>query len=231
MIITETEPPPESIDDEFDSDRLEDELLEEYWIEMAENEEARGLTERTFELAKKAMDETFQKHPEKCKRIIEIIEKYDCTRTQWNTIEIECLLFKLSEIYETLHDFYFILVSAKYNSARILLRKWIELIVVSIYFDTTGKNDSNRQKFLDAQQIGYSLFSKSLKKLQCNSINKDKIKILYQKLSLYTHNEGEICGQFLPFYHEKEFKDIYLQLNDIQSLMERMIADKYNINI
>lgn len=222
-MTNENEQPLESFDDELDR-------FEEYQIEMAENEEARGITEKIFELAKKAMDETFQKHPEKCKRIIEIIEKYDCNRTQWNTLELECLFFKLNEIYENLDNFYFLLVSAKYNSARILLRKWIEIVVISIYFDTTGKNDPYRKKFLEVEQMEYVGFSKKLKKLSHTSCNND-INRLYQELSLYTHNEGKKFGQFFPFYYEDEFKNIYSKMNEIQLLIEKMITDNCNINI
>ena len=222
-MTTENEQSDESIDDEFNR-------FENYQIDMAENEEAKGMTDKTFELAKKSMDEAFQKHPEKCKRILEIIEKYDCSGAQWNNLGTECLFAKLNEIFDTLNDFYYLLVSAKYNSARILLRKWIELVVLSIYFDTTGTIDHKRKEFLEVQQIGYSLFNKKIKKLQDKTCNTE-IMNLYKELSLYVHNEGKSFGQFLPFYHEDEFIDISKKVNEIQSLMEIMIRPNCKIKI
>ncbi len=220
---TETELHHESMVDEFDE-------YEDYRYHQAEIEEAKGITEKIFELAKKSMDETFQKHPEECKRVIEIIEKYDCTRTHFSTLDIECLFFKLNEISDTLYDFYFLLVSARYNSARILLRKWIEIVVISIYFDTKGKNDAHRTQFLKVLQTENVGFSYKLGKLSDTSCNED-IKRLYKELSLYIHNEGKEGGQLLPVYLEKEFIDIYSKSNEIQLLVEKIILNNSKIQI
>lgn len=219
-MVTKNEPQTELIEEEIDRSYA-------YQFEVFGNEEARELAERTIELAKKSMDETYQKHPEKCKRIIEIMEKYNCTQAQWNTIEFGGLLSKLNEIYETLDDIFFLLISAKYKTARILLRKWIELVVISIYFDTI--NHTDREKFIDVEQMKLG-FTKKLKELSDNS-DRDAIISLYQELSLYTHNEGKKYGSLLPFYYEDEFMDVYSKINEIQLFIEKLIVKNYNIKI
>ncbi|MBN2488585.1 MAG: hypothetical protein JXA98_06110 [Methanosarcinaceae archaeon] len=200
--------------------------------EIHDSEVVRSFTERTFELAIASRDEIIKNHLQECKRIIEIIDMYDSYQKEnvWISPEIECLSSKLNEINETLCDSYFLLLSARYNTARMTLRKWIELVVISIYFDTTGKNESNRQKFLDVEDMNSPGFTDKLKKLEYTSCN-DEIKSLYKKLSLYVHNEGRMFGQPLPFYYKKEFEDIYSIINEIQPLMEKMILKNCGIDI
>lgn len=217
----------ESIEDEID--RYEQEYCEKQ-IEMYEYEVVGRFTERIFELAIDSRDEIIQKHSQECKGMIEIMNKYDCSRKVWNTLDIECLFFKLNEITETLLDFYFLLLSGRYNTARMTLRKWIELVVISIYFDTAGIDDPDKIKFLDVEDMKSPRFSERLYKLPHTS-SSDEIKRLYKELSLYVHNEGTKLGQFLPFYDKKEFENIYSIINEIQLLMEKMILENCKINI
>lgn len=217
----------ESIENEID--RYEEEYSEKQ-IKMYEYEVVDRFTERMFELAIDSRDETIKKHSPECKRIIEIMNKYDCTRKVWNTLEIECLFFKLNEITETLLDSYFLILLGRYNTARMTLRKWIELVVISTYFDTAGINDSNKQKFLDVEDMKSMGFGSKLYKLPHTS-SSDDIMRLYKELSLYVHNEGTKLGQFLPFYNKNEFEDIYFKMNEIQVLIEKMIVENCKIDI
>lgn len=124
--------------DEFD-EKMYDEMYE--WASL---QEAKGIIQYAIELAKKSMDETFAKHPEECKEIIKIMDKYRdlilSDKIQWDEEKL-CLFFKSNEISDTLYDIAFLLVCSKYKTVRILLRKWLELVVVSMYYDTVGKDD------------------------------------------------------------------------------------------
>ena len=214
MMTTENEPPFESMEDEYQ------------W--------AREKTLEVFQLAKNSMNKTFQKHPEECTIILDIKEKYYCNRKVWKNLNVlensDCLFLKLNDIYDLFGHIYLLLLSGRYNIPRILLRKWIELVVISIYFDTVGKGDPKRDKFLKVEDMKSPGFTHKLKKLQGGSCNDDILK-LYQKLSLYTHNEGKKYGQSSLAYNEKEFEEVYSAIIDIQSYLEKIIYKNCNIKI
>lgn len=217
----------DSIEDEIDRYKQE---YSEKQIEMYEYEMVGRFTERIFELAIDSRDEIIQKHSQECKRMIETMNKYECNRKVWNTLDINCLFSKLNEITEILSDCYFLLLSGRYNTARMTLRKWIELVVISVYFDTTEIDDPDKIKFLKVEDMKSLGFGKKLFDLK-NISSSDEIMKLYKKLSLYVHNEGKELGQFLPFYYKEEFEDIYLIINEIQLLLEKMILENCKIDI
>lgn len=208
--------------DEFDDSQIE--LLEYRFVE--EN------TLRLFELAKDSMNETLQKHPQECGIIIDIRDRYNCNLGTWKNLhvmtEFECLFLKLNEIYDIIDHLYFLLMSARYNVTRILLRKWIEMVLFSVYFDTAGKNDVLKDKFIDVNQMFYFPFNRKIKHLPDTSFN-DKIEKLYQELSLYAHNEGEKYGQSFLSYYENEFIEVHSKTIEIQSYLEKIIYKNCNI--
>lgn len=177
----------------------------------------------SIDLAKKSMDETYEKHLEDCKFIIDLCDKY--YDLIWdNNDNFKCLKSKLSEISLTLWDTSFLIISAKYKTSRILLRKWLELVVCSIYFDTIEKEDKNKKMWIDVDDMGHTSFYKKLKKV---SDDADSINAIYKELSLYVHNEGKPSYFRDGFYDIKEFNDIYSEINRIQSKMEKMIEKNY----
>ena len=212
-------------------DDVNDEFYD-YQIEMFENRFARENTLRDFELAKNSMNKAFQKHPEECRIIIDIRERYNCNLEVWKNsqvlVEFKCLFLKLNEIYDILDHLYFLLMSARYNVTRILLRKWIEIVLFSVYFDTSGKSDPLKVKFLNVDQMFYFPFMRKIKKLSDITFNNEIIK-LYQELSLYAHNEGEKHGQCFLLYNEDEFIEVYSKTTEIQSYLEKIIDKNCNI--
>jgi len=222
---TENEQPFETKDDENDE-------LNDSEIEMLEYRFARENTLRVFELAKKSMNVTLQKHPQECAIIIDMRDNYNCNLEVWKNVhvivEFECLFMKLNEIYNILDHLYFLLLSARYNVTRILLRKWIEIVLFSIYFDTSGKNDTLKDKFLYVDQMYRFPFTKKIKHLPDTSFNNEIVK-LYQELSLYTHNEGEKYGQSSLLYNENEFIEVYSKTTEIQSYLNKIIDKNCNI--
>lgn len=94
-------------------------------------EAGKGLIEKSIELADKSMDETFEKHLNECKEIFEIIEKYTkLIEINYNNFEdVECFYSKLNEICDTLYDIFVLITTSKYKTSRILLRKWLELVL------------------------------------------------------------------------------------------------------
>ena len=224
-MITENEPPFETKDDENDE-------FNDCEIEMLEIRFARENTLRVFELAKNSMNETLQKHPQECGVIIDIRDNYNCNLEVWKNLHVmvkfECLFLKLNEIYDILDHLYFLLMSARYNVTRILLRKWIEIVLFSVYFDTSGKKDNPKDKFLEVDQMYYFPFTKKIKQLPDISFN-NEIVGLYQELSLYAHNEGEKYGQSHLLYNENEFMEVYSKTTEIESHLKKIIDKNCNI--
>ncbi|OGH04184.1 MAG: hypothetical protein A2W22_02945 [Candidatus Levybacteria bacterium RBG_16_35_11] len=226
-----------------DIDELEEKMYDEMY-ESARLQEATETIQYAIELAKKSMDETFAKHPDECHEIIKIMDNYRelvlGDKIQWNE-ENYGLFSKSNEICDILYDIAFLLACSKYKTARILLRKWLELVVVSMYYDTIGKDEHNkkgesyRQLWLEAADMGSSGFTPKLDKLKSKKIFEacdfDAIKKIYKDLSLYVHNEGQINFLMGIYYNEEQFNEIYSIITQIRLLTEKIITCNYmNVN-
>lgn len=209
----------------------------EKWVEDAQHESdimayenwkleeaGKGRVELSIQMAKKSMDETYEKHLKECKEIIDLSDKYYNLEMQYDNDNVQCLYSRLSEIALTVYDMYFLIMSAKYKTAKILLRKWLELIVLSIYFDTVETDEKKKQMWINVDNMKYLSFNKKLHKV---SDNADSIATTYEKLSLYAHNEGKRWNFTDGFYDKKEFNDIYSEITQIQLEIEKMIEKNY----
>ena len=198
---------------------IEDAQYEDWKLEKA----GKGRVELSIDLAKKSMNETYDKKLKECTVIIDLCEKY-YNLVQYDNTDSKCLHSKLIEIFDTMYDMFFLIMSAKYKTAKILIRKWLELVVLSIYFDTMEKNDTVKEMWINVDDMGSLGFYTKLKQL---SDNADSIYKTYKKLSLYAHNEGEKWKFPTDCYDEKEFNEIYSEIAQIQLEIEKMIEKNY----
>ncbi|NJD54426.1 MAG: hypothetical protein FIB07_16375 [Candidatus Methanoperedens sp.] len=220
----------------FKKEQISDEELEfiDWQIEDEQhkkelNEAVNADLKKEIERVKKSMDETIEEKPDECQRIMGIIGGYTHLISfplDKEQLKYDCLPYKLNEINDTLEDMFLLLISAKYKTSRILLRKWLELVVVSIYCDTNPLADKDfTKKWMNVEDVGGLNFTDKLRKVSSNDF--DAILRIYKELSIYTHNEGK-RGEWDFSYNEKEFNDIFSKINQLQSYIEKMIKNKYS---
>lgn len=227
-----------SDEDEFLKKVSEEEQRHYEELEQYHYDEIFSIFKNSLENSKNISKETLDNNFSDIEELIKIISKYEMWLFNSDTYpykmeKTQSFSIKLSEIIATLNDILFLLIIGMYNASRVLIRKFMELSISSVYMDAKETRDKIKKLWINSEDIWDKVtFDKKLtlgnrikEVSNFNSKIHDRVKQIYKELSMYVHNEGK--NNLYLLYDKDQFLEIFKIICEVDELIQKILNENY----